>query len=183
MPVYSTNLKTARVPHQAKWVTFRESRSCAHDAVTQLGEVVNGSVIWAFTDGSLAGYGAALVEPGKRVVKLAGHEKMTGARNVSAELNGFLLAIENLPVGARAVVVSDYLGVAAWMTGNWRIKKEEVRVRIERAKAIVTERGLTLTFCHHAGHQKDDSEFTRYNNLADRLADGREKPGEAILTG
>lgn len=181
MPVYTTNLKTARVPHQAKWVTFRESRSCVHDAVTQLGEIVNGAVVWAFTDGSLAGYGAALVEPGKRIVKLAGREEMTGARNVSAELNGFLLALENLPVGARVVVVSDYLGVAAWMTGNWKIKNPEVRDRVERAKAIVIERELDLTFCHHAGHQKDDSDFTRYNNLADRLADGREQPGEVLL--
>lgn len=179
MPVYTTNLKTARVPHQAKWVTFRESRACAHDAVTQLGEIVNGRAIWIFTDGSSnGGYGAVIVEPGRRVTKLAGYQGTTSTRNVGAELNGLLLGLENAPIGARAVVISDYLGVAAWMTGNWKIKDAEVRSKIKRAKATVVSRGLELTFCHHAGHQRDDSEFTRFNALADKLCDGREKPGE-----
>lgn len=182
MPVYTTNLKTARVPHQAKWITFRESRTCASDAVTALGEVVNGPTLWIFTDGSSkGGYGAVIVEPGKRVLKLAGYQKMTSTRNVGAELNGFQLGIENAPRGSRVMVVSDYLGIAAWMTRNWKIKDSEVRGKIGRCRAIVQDRELDVTYCHHAGHQKDASDFTRWNALADELCDGREQPGELLL--
>ena len=169
MTVYSTNPKTVRVPHQAKWVTLLEDRRCLAEK------------LYVFTDGSsLGGYGAVIVTR-DRATKLAGHQAVTSTRNVGAELNGFLLGLENAPPNSEIVVVSDYLGVAAWMTGHWKIKDSEVRAKIERAMAIAEERDLLLSFIHHAGHQRDDSAFTWWNSVADRLCDGREEPGEIDL--
>jgi ribonuclease HI len=167
MLIESTNPKTVRVPHQAKWVSFRESRGC------------DDGLLWIFTDGSsLGGYGAVIVHPNQTATKVRGHAPTTSTRNVGAELNGLLLGLEAAPMGSRLAIVSDYLGVAAWMSRNWKIKDSEVREKIERARAIVTERNLTIErMIHHAGHQKDGSDFTRWNGVADLLAGGTETEG------
>ncbi len=162
MIIESTNLGTVAVPHQAKWVSLRESRETTPD------------LVWIFTDGSSkGGYGAVVIADGE-VTKLKGHADPTSTRNVGAELNGMLLGLENVPMGSRVAIVSDYLGVAAWLSGNWRIKDDEVRRKISRAHEIARERGIVFArLVHHRGHQKDDSAFTRWNNLADRLASGQ----------
>lgn len=154
----STNKSTTEVPHQAKWVDLRESRACEN------------GVTYAFTDGSsLGGFGAVLVRGGV-ASEHTGWKKPDKSRNVGAELDGMLLALEHAKQGESLLIVSDYLGVAAWMTKNWAIKKEEVRWRVAKARELVEEKALTLTFCHHGGHQSDDSDFTRYNCAADGLA-------------
>ena len=172
-PVESTSKKTCSVPHQAKWVSFRESRSCFQTAIDQLGELAEDreQLTYAFTDGSsLGGFGCVLVRPQDQE-SLSRWKKPDASRNVGAELEGFLLALDYAREGENLLIVSDYLGVAAWMTGNWKIKKEEVRWRIEKAKQIIEDKALMVRYCHHGGHQSDDSDFTRYNTLADRLAE------------
>ena len=157
--VESTNPPTVKIPHQARWIELRNSRSCDDDRV------------WIFTDGSsLGGYGAVILRPGLPRIELNEFEEPTTTKNVGAELNGLLLGLRNTMRDERVVIVSDYLGVAAWMTGNWKIKDDEVRHKIREARRIVQSRGLDVDFIHHAGHQKDDSEFTKWNTVADRLA-------------
>lgn len=158
----STSEKTCKIPHQAKWIAFRESRACHVNGVP---------LTYAFTDGSsLGGFGCIIVRPQEQE-SLSRWKKPDASRNVGAELEGFLLALNYAREGENLLVVSDYLGVAAWMTGNWKIRREEVRWRIELARQIIEEKGLTVRYCHHAGHQSDDSDFTRYNTVADRLAE------------
>jgi len=151
------------VKHQGKWVRFRQSRECSADRV------------WIFTDGGVkgktAGFGAVIVE-GTDAQFLQGRVPLTSTRNVGAELNGFLLGLRNVREGAEVTVVSDYLGIAAWMTGNWQIKDGEVRNAVSEAKQLIADKGLLVSFCHHKGHQKDESDFTKWNNYADRLAGG-----------
>lgn len=165
--IESTNASTVKVPHQAKWVSLREDRETTADGL-----------VWIFTDGSsLGGYGAVVIVDGT-VTKFRGHQKPTSTRNVGAELNGMILGLEHAPKGSQVAIVSDYLGVAAWLSNNWRIKDEEVRAKIRRARKIARERTLTFArLIHHKGHQKDDSAFTRWNHLADRLAAGEVEPG------
>jgi len=169
MTVYSTNLKTTRVPHQAKWVSLLEDRRCMADKT------------YVFTDGSSKGGFGAVVVTRAYARKYAGFNKPTSTRNVGAELDALCLGLARAPENTEVTIVSDYLGIAAWMTGNWKIKDQLVRGKIEHAMAIAEDRGLFLSFIHHAGHQRDNSDFTRWNNCADRLCDGREEPGEIDL--
>lgn len=168
----STQLSTAKGKY-SKWVAHRASRD-ADPAMT-----------WIFTDGSTTGrHAAVIVHKGGGVIqRLTGRAPRTSTRNVGAELNGMLLGLRHAPRGERVVVVSDYLGIAAWMTGNWKINDPEVRSKVEKAKAIIEDRGLTASFVHHAGHQSDASDFTRYNCEADALCSGRGLRSSAEETG
>lgn len=160
--VYSTWPKTVAVPHQAKWVTFLE------DKHLQPGK------LYAFTDGSSnGGYGVVLVEDGGDVKDVSGFQAPTSTRNVGAELNAMILALESVEPDTELIVVSDYLGIAAWMTGNWNIKDPEVAKKIDHARRLVREKNLDVMFCHHKGHQSDASSFTLWNNRADNLASRR----------
>jgi len=159
MSVYSTNPGTVRVPHQAKWVSLLEDRRCLANKV------------YVFTDGSSKGGFGAVVVTRACAKKYAGFSEPTSTRNVGAELDGLLLGLEHAPRGSEVIVVSDYLGIAAWMTGNWKIKDQLVRGKIEHAMAIAEDRDLLLSFVHHAGHQDpDESDFSYWNHEADRLA-------------
>ena len=157
--VESTNPKVVAVSHQGKWINYRESRDC------------DDSTTWIFTDGSSnGGFGAVAVRDGEHIKKARGFETPGKTRNIAAELNGLLLALGLARQDESITVVSDYLGVAAWMTNNWRIKEPDVRVKINEAKKIVAAKNLKVDYCHHGGHQRDNSDFTKFNNIADELA-------------
>jgi ribonuclease HI len=180
--------KSARVPHQAKWLRFRSSTNILSESIVdQLARTVRADedVAWIFADGSSnGGYGAAIVYPRQRAELRRDYTEPTKTRNVGAELNAVLLGLREVDAGKRVAVVCDYLGFVAWYSGNWRIKDPEVREKIEEARRIVEERGLTIErLVHHRGHQKDESDFTKWNNYADRLASlgGEEKPGTILL--
>ncbi len=164
--VYSTNPPTVKVPHQARWITFRESRECAE-------------ALFVFTDGSsLGGFAAILVENGEFLDGWQAWKKPTPTRNVAAELNGVLLGLSKLPPWAHeVVVVTDYLGPAAWLTRNWKIKKDEVRDKIAAIQEVIDVLCLAVTFVHHKGHQRpDESDFSYWNTMADAYA-SRTAPG------
>ena len=157
--VESTNPKTVRVAHQAKWINYRGAR------------FVHPRRTWIFTDGSsLGGFGAVVLRENEPALELKDFAEPTSTKNVGAELNGFLLGLHEAREGEKLIVVSDYLGIAAWMTGNWKIKDPEVYNKIQEARGIVLSRGLDVDFIHHGGHQKDASDFTRWNSRADVLA-------------
>ncbi len=157
-PVQSTQPSTCAVPHQAKWISLLESRACEE------------GVTYAFTDGSSnGGFGCVIVRSGETECH-SDFKKPDKSRNVGAELEGFLLALRSVRFGETVTIVSDYLGAAAWMTGNWKIKDPLVRSRIDEAKRIIEELSLTVRYVHHGGHQRDRSDFTCYNELADKLA-------------
>lgn len=154
----TTKDSSAKQPGRRGWLRFRESRTCTDDR------------IWIFTDGSTSGWHAAkIVQPGKEVRSLCRLIPMTATRNVGAELNGFLLGIKHAPEGSHVTVVSDFLNIGAWMVGAYNVNGEEVAEKIARAHEIIESSRLTVSFCHHGGHQKDHSHFTHFNNGADVL--------------
>ena len=169
----TTDRASALVPHQAKWLVYRAARQPGSmSIVDQLARTIrpDDKVAWIFADGSSnGGYGAVIVYPGKLAVKVQGHQVPTKTRNVGAELNAVLLGLRNVEEGWRVAVVCDYMGFPAWYSGNWKIKDPEVRDKITEARTIERERKLLVErVVHHRGHQKDDSEFTRWNHVADR---------------
>ena len=156
--VLTTNPASAERKYRVPWVFFTKDRSITPDKT------------WVFTDGSSSGWHAAkIVRPGVDVRSLCRFIEPTRTRNVGAELNGFLLGIKHVEDGSTVIVVPDFLNIAAWMTGAFEMKDEEVAEKIARAKKIVKSNELKLSFIHHAGHQKDDSHFTFFNDQADKL--------------
>jgi ribonuclease HI len=150
------------------WIGFRESRRVAGDE------------IFVFTDGSSkGGYGAVLVQAGVEPVVLTGWTAPTSTRNVGAELNGALLGLKAVRADAEVVLVCDYLGIAAWWAGHWKIKDAEVKERIEQIRNVIRDQWLVVKYVHHRGHQKltEGDDFTKYNTMADeastRANDGR----------
>lgn len=68
-------------------------------------------------------------------------------------------------------VVSDSMYCIGTITKNWKRKKNQDLWGIfdlvySRAKTLCPD----IQFVHTKGHQKDDSEFTKWNNYVDRLA-------------
>lgn len=156
--VETTNPASAERKYRRPWVFLREDRSIEPDRV------------WVFTDGSSSGWHAAkIVRPLIDVRSLCRYIVPTRTRNVGAELNGFLLGLKNVEEDSTVVVVVDFLNIAAWMTGAFAVNDEEVKSKIDRAKRIVKSNHLRLSFIHHAGHQRDDSMMTYFNDLADQL--------------
>lgn len=165
----STAEKTANAKD---WISLREDRSLDRDRY------------WVFTDGSTHGfYSAVVVEPGKRVMFCAEFAEQTPTRNVGAEMNGMLLALRKVPAYVDVTIVSDYLGVGAWMIGAWDAKDSEIIRKIEQGENLMTSKFRQLVedvddvsvhynsvrFLHHGGHQTDDSEMTMWNCAADSL--------------
>lgn len=169
--VLTTNERTSTLPGRS-WTKFLEDRQAAHDGRT-----------WIFCDGSSTGNHAAVLvhAKGEVVRRLLRHAPPDSTRNVGAEVDAVLLGLEHAPPRTRVVVVSDYLGVAAWLAGHWKAHDEHIVARLEQARATVEERRLDVEFVHHAGHQRDDSDMTRWNAEADRLCSGKKAraPGEA----
>ena len=143
------------------WVRHRESR------------LVLGDEIYVFSDGSsLGGYGAVVVQAGQEPLVLVGFELPGPTKNIAAELNGALLGLSHVRADASVVLVSDYLGVAGWMTGNWKIKDVTVKAKTTAIRDVIRANWLTVKYVHHRGHQRraEGDEFTRYNKLADEAA-------------
>jgi len=161
--VSTTSKKAAAVKYKKNWLRYSESPA----------ELLPGYT-WIFTDGSTTGWHAAvLILPHLSIHKIAAHSQPTPTRNVGAEMNGLILGLKHAQPGIPVWVVHDYVGVGAWITGGWEVKSPEVQDQIREVMKIIDERDLTLNFFHHGGHQRDDSQFTKFNNLADALCSGK----------
>lgn len=152
----STDNEQTAIPHQSPWLGLRLDK-----------DVVPGRA-WAFTDGSSSGwYAATILRPNNQIRYLADVSPPV-MNNVGPEMNGLLLALRHLPEGEACNIVHDYMGVGAWLTGSWNANKPAAVELVAKAKQIIKERGLQPHFIHHGGHQKDDSDFTYWNNFTDR---------------
>ncbi len=149
-------------------------KGCEHLKTTHLNE----GTVYIFTDGASTGhYSAVIAHRGGEPIPFAGYAEPTSTRNVGAELNGALLGLTKVldkHCAKPVVVVSDYIGIACWLTGNWKVKDPEVRSIVQRILDVARTKGINnLNFVHHRGHQTDKSDFTRLNCLADRLCSSK----------
>lgn len=162
--VQTTWPRTAQATQYATYVRLRKSTRVIHKP----------GLTWAFTDGATRGsYAAAILLPDGSITD---HSRYVGKwhlpqANVTAEVMGVALALRHSPVGTRVNVVSDYVGTGCWLHGKWRIKNHDCLRRLRLIARLIRKRRLDVVFIHHKGHQKDDSDFTRLNNRADRLCE------------
>lgn len=168
-PVQTTWSKTAKATQYAGHVRFRPDQHIVwdHDRV------------WCFTDGATRGsYAAAVITRAhdgalpvvQRFARYVGRAALPQA-NVTAEIMGVALGLKQVPEGSRVNVVSDYVGTGCWLAGKWRIKHADALLRLRLIVKLIRSKDLDVTFIHHKGHQENETEFTRYNNLADRLCE------------
>lgn len=140
------------------WLRFRSERSCRQG-------------LHVFTDGSTLGsYAAVLVDPATgRVEEASRWREPTPTRNIGAEWDGFLLGLELLTEKTRATVVVDLLWIHAQLIGVRRTIDAEILTKLGKARRLIDEKELELVLVHHDGHQRDASDFTRWNARADAL--------------
>lgn len=149
----------------SKWIHFRRKRTVKRD-----------ERVWVFPDGSSTGSYAAVVVHKKHSGAHVRHAKQAPSRNVAAEVMGVALGLRHSPKGSRVVVVSDYVGTGAWLAGHWKVRNRDCLLRLGAISEILFRRNLKIgVFVHHRGHQKDRTDFTRYNNEADRLCSTRDR--------
>jgi hypothetical protein len=164
--VWTTEPKTA-AGRANRWVQLRTSRYIAEPPNPEAEHR------WVFTDGSSSGWHTAVtVSPFRWVIGTSAFTTPDSTRNVGAELRGVLLGVSCQPNGSVVSLVSDYLGSAAWLTGNWGANDATVvDLTITILKTVQVKR-LSVRFIHTRGHQRDGSHFCVFNDWADRLCFG-----------
>ena len=131
---------------------------------------IDDEVVWVFSDGSSTGsFSSVVLEPGKKPRELVRHLPQPANRNVGAEIMGVAMGLKHCPVDSDVTVVSDYLGTGLWMNCYWKIADPAATPRLGIIRHLVQVRRLRVTFIHHKGHQRDHSDFTKWNNRCDEL--------------
>lgn len=164
------------------WTTNHKTAKNAKRGAIKLRQPVMDERIHVFSDGSSSGACAAvIVTPvgSTEMVRTIDHQ---GLRNVAAEIAGATMGLLRCPQGSSVVLVSDYLGTFAWAAGiHWMRSPLVIRWVLAFIGAI-ERRELTVEMVHHKGHQKDTSEYTRWNARADALCTTeRSEQGAAAL--
>jgi len=168
----STCLKVAAAQ---VYINHRESRSVLGGSTNEL---------FVFCDGSSSGWhGACLVDPvGGKVTQRQRFREPTSNRNIGSEFAGLHLALLMAPSDARLTVVFDLLGIGQWMLGHFQRHDPVVKEACDVCWDLVSDKTLHVTWVHHRGHQKDPSDFTRYNNVADHLCKANVLEGRTVTS-
>lgn len=133
----------------------------------------------AYVDGSYnstekeTGYGIVFVKNNKIVSKDMGRVLMYGdntINNVLGELMGALKATElAIANGYKEIVIAhDYLGISAWVTGDWKPRTEITRKY--RNTMIDYSSKIKLNFLKIKAHSDEQEGGSIFNHEADRLA-------------
>lgn len=95
-------------------------------------------------------------------------------KNVAAEMNGLLLALDSCDPGERVTVVSDYLWSIYYVLGWYDSHAPTLIDQVQKARATLAARApARLRYIHTRGHRQDGTDFGFWNHVADRLCDAR----------
>ena len=130
-----------------------------------------------FTDGSYrsskdqGGIGVLWLKDGKEVQRFSkGFKHTTNNQMELLAIKAALVSIKKPIESLEIVSDSEYsIGV---LTKNWKPKKNielinSIKKLLKEKQELVN---TPILFVHTRGHQTDDSEFTKYNNICDELA-------------
>lgn len=135
-----------------KWRFFMPKKDCAV----------------AYVDGSyksnIAGYGIVFLYENENPQFLSG-KCAASMNNVSGEICAARLATEKaLEYGCQSLeIYHDYRGIADWVTGKWKAKKEETKDYRDTMQAY--QEMIQIDFCKVKGHSG-----VKWNEKADELA-------------
>lgn len=142
----------------------KQDRPVAADAETEAIAYVDGS--YDVTSGSFS-YGMVMFHGGKEEhfsKKYENHE-LASMRNVAGEIEGARAAMQYcVEHGIKSITIyHDYIGIAAWCTGEWQAKQEGTMDYAGFYQKVSTD--IDIRFEKVKGHSGDT-----YNELADKLA-------------
>ena len=167
-PMMETTSENAVKPSYTKrFLTYRTSRHIDNES------------IWMFIDGSSTGWHAAVIlNPfSKKITRIAKFRDPGTIANVGAELMSLVIGLQDDEADPTKplVVVHDYIGTGAWLIKAWKIKSPDVREVVQGINYTIDMKAFSsVKFIHHGGHQKDHTDFTRYNNMVDQLCNDKQ---------
>ncbi len=129
-----------------------------------------------FTDGAysssrdIGGLAFAFIKDNKLIYNYSLSVKHT--TNNRMELGAIIIglrAIKN-PIDS-LIIVSDSQYCIGCATKGWKRKKNvELWKEFDKQYEIISKLCSSIEWIHTRGHQKDNSEFTKWNNYVDKLA-------------
>jgi len=136
---------------------------------------------WMFPDGSSTGWhGLVVLRPGQDPRLMAREIPMT-TKNVGAEMNGLLMALEVMVPGERVAIVADFLWNIYYVLGWYQTKNPALHDQVAAARALLdARRPASLRYIHVKGHVRDGTAFGRWNHVADRLCALRRPVDRAV---
>jgi hypothetical protein len=123
-----------------------------------------------FTDGSGTGWHGLVVLRRDQPPRLVARGIRMAMKNVGAEMNALLMALEAIVPGERVAIVADFLWSVYYVLGWWNVNHPALIEQVVAARALLeTRRPASLRFIHVKGHRNDGSGFGRWNKIADQL--------------
>ena len=135
-----------------------------------------------YTDGSCrgnktGGIGVVWLKNGEKV-----YEYSKGFKNVTnniMELTAIMVALKSIvkPVDSLTIVSDSEYALGCIFNEKWNPKKNvklisKIKAEVKRVEELI---GSKINIEHTYGHQKDDSEYTKWNNYVDKLAQNESK--------
>lgn len=118
------------------------------------------------------GIGVLWLREGKEVLRYS--KGIKGGTNNIAELTAIYVALKSIKKNIDSLEIisdSEYsIGVVSnptWNPKKNRVLIEKIKNQLEETQKLVKD---SIKFIHTRGHQTDDSKFTKFNNIVDRLA-------------
>jgi len=138
-----------------------------------------------YTDGSCrangnGGVGIVWLKNGEKVFEYSKGYKDT--TNNQMELTAIGIALKSIkkPIDSLTIVSDSEYALGCIFNEKWNPKKNielisKIKKEVERVEKLI---GSKINIEHTFGHQKDDSEYTKWNNYVDKLA---QKESQMIL--
>ena len=138
-----------------------------------------------YTDGSCrgnknGGIGIVWLKNGEKVFEYS--KGFTNTTNNIMELLAIGTALRSIkkPIDSLTIVSDSEYALGCIFNEKWNPKKNveliaKIKQEVKRVEKLI---GSSINIEHTYGHQKDDSEYTKWNNYVDKLA---QKESQMIL--
>ena len=135
-----------------------------------------------YTDGSCrgnknGGLGIVWLKNGKKVLEFSKGFKNTTNNQMELLAIGIALKSIKKPIDSLTIVSDSEYALGCIFNEEWNPKKNielisKIKKEVKRVENLI---GSKINVEHTFGHQNDDSEYTKWNNYVDKLAQKESK--------
>lgn len=163
-------LSVVRVETTVQTTYEREAGIRKRQMIFKPDREIDSDETWMFTDGSDSGWHGLVLLRQDQPPRLRAREDRMAMKNVGAEMNALLMALEAIVPGERVAIVADFLWSIYYVLGWWNVNHPTLIKQVAAARALLdARRPASLRFIHVKGHKNDGSAFGRWNKVADQL--------------
>ena len=128
------------------------------------------------TDGA---YSSSRDQGGIGIIFLKNGEKILEYSRMYKKVTNNMMELGAVIIGLRLIkkpidsldIVSDSMYVIGCASKGWKRKKNiKLREEFDKEYSRVSALCPSINWIHTKGHQKDDSEYSKWNNIVDKLA-------------